>query len=98
MLEHGKKISKDLSEFLKLYLTGDDLKNVSDDFNDKGYNVSVSLLRMVISRTNNVTQKNNMKAIEKLIYIASKKRVETNPVFTRVLREHSDIINRYKTK
>ena len=75
MLEHGKKISKDLSEFLKLYLTGDDLKNVSDDFNDKGYNVSVSLLRMVISRTNNVTQKNNKKAIEKLIYIASKKRV-----------------------
>ena len=50
MLEHGKKISKDLSEFLKFYLTGDDLKNVSDDFNDKGYNVSVSLLRMVIKQ------------------------------------------------
>ena len=94
MLEHGKKRSKDLSEFLRLYLTGDDLKDVSDELSK----VSVSLLRMVISRNNNVVNGNNMKAVEKLIYIASKKRIETNPVFTRVLREHSDIINRYKSQ
>ena len=47
MLEHGKKISKDLSEFLKLYLTGDDLKNVSEELSNDGYKVTVSLLRMV---------------------------------------------------
>jgi transcriptional/translational regulatory protein YebC/TACO1 len=98
MLEHGKKISKDLSEFLKLYLTGDDLKNVSEELSNDGYKVTVSLLRMVLNRTNNITEDNNMRAIEELIVIAVRKRRKTNPKFNKILKDYSDIINRYKTK
>ena len=92
MLKHGKKISENLSEFLKLYLTGDDLKNVSDELSNEGYKVSVSLLRMVISRTNNVTEDNNIAAIKKLIVIAAETRIKTNPRFDKVMKEYSDII------
>ena len=98
MLEHGKKISKDLSEFLKFYLKGDDLKNVSEELSDDGYKVTVSLLRMVLNRTNNITEDNNMRAIEKLIVIAARKRRIINPKFNKVMKDYSDIINRYKTK
>ena len=98
MLEHGKKISKELSEFLKFYLTGDDLKNVSEELSNDGYKVTVSLLRMVLNRTNNITEDNNMRAIEKLIVIAARKRRITNPKFNKVMKDYSNIINRYKTK
>ena len=92
MLKHGKKISENLSEFLKLYLTGDDLKKVSDELSSEGYKVSVSLLRMVISRTNNVTEDNNIAAIKKLIVIAAETRIKTNLRFDKVMKEYSDII------
>ena len=97
MLEHGKKISRDLSEFLKLYLTGDDLKNVSEELSNDGYKVTVSLLRMVRNRTNNLTDNNTM-AVIKMIVIAARKRRKTNPKFNKILKDYSDIINRYKTK
>ena len=98
MLEHGKKISKDLSEFLKFYLKADDLKNVSEELSNDGYKVTVSLLRMVLNRNNNITEDNNMRAIGKLIVIAARKRRITNPKFNKVIKDYSDIINQYKTK
>ena len=75
-------------------MKGDDLKNVSEELSNDGYKVTVSLLRMVLNRTNNITEDNNMRAIEKLIVIAARKRKITNPKFNKVMKDYSDIINR----
>tara|TARA_Y100000401_G_C8307729_1_gene217924 strand:+ start:1057 stop:1341 length:285 start_codon:yes stop_codon:yes gene_type:complete len=94
MLELKEYISDDLSLFLKFYLTASDYKHSVKQCSNPP---SEELVRAVVRQERRMSKK-SIPCIENLIIIAAKKRVETNPIFTRVLREYSDIINRYKTK
>ena len=94
MLEPKQIISDDLSLFLKTYLTSKDYKEARKKCTDPP---SEELIRAVIRQERNITEY-SIPYIENLLVIAAKERIETNPIFTRVLRKHSDIINRYKTK
>ena len=94
MLEPKEYISDDLSLFLKTYLTSKDYKQARKQCAESP---SEGIIKAVIRQERTATDY-TIPYMENLIIIAAKKRVETNPIFTRVLREHSDIINRYKTK
>ncbi len=94
MLEPKEYISDDLSLFLKTYLTSKDYKQARKKCPESP---SEGIIKAVIRQERTATDY-TIPYMENLIVIAAKKRVETNPVFTRVLREHGDIINRYKTK
>ncbi len=94
MLEPKEYISDDLSLFLKTYLTSSDYKQARKKCAESP---SEGIIKAVIRQERTATDY-TIPYMENLILIAAKKRIETNPLFTRVLREHSDIINRYKTK
>lgn len=96
MLKPKEYISDDLSLFLKTYLTSKDYKKARKQFLSTSVSPSEVIIKAVIRQERTATDY-TIPYIENLIVIAAQKRIETNPVFTRVLREHSDIIKRYKT-
>lgn len=95
MLEPKEYISDDLSLFLKTYLTSSDYKQARKQCTEAP--PSEGIIKAVIRQERTATNY-TIPYMENLIVIAAKKRIKTNPLFTRVLRDHSDIINRYKTK